>query len=345
MQPQRREISEIQRIPEPVEATHASPAHESFTRTVWFRRLASRTFRMCQRLGVNITPKHFYWPIPDLEALAGKDWTASALSSAVDLGLPRQVQFLEQNLLRFAHEWNFPESPSREAERFHFNNGYFERVDAEIAYSIVRHFQPAKIIEVGSGNTTKLLAEALSRNEQEGHPGELISIEPHPMPILTRGFHGLSRLIAEPVQNVPLDLFQSLDRHDILFLDSSHVVSLGSDVVHEFLHILPLLKSGVVIHLHDIFMPYDYPEKFVMTNLCFWAEQYLLEAFLAYNRDFTVLWSSSAMQLFHRDTLERQFPAWIDSYKRMPPSIQVFSPTLDGKNVWPCSFWMQKTTV
>jgi hypothetical protein len=344
MQPKRSRISEIQQIPAPVQNPQIKPARQSVIRTRRFRIFASYVFRMCQKLGVNITPKHFYWPIPDLGALAQKDWTACALSGGVDLQLPRQEQFLENHVLRFAHEWKFPESPSEREEQFHFNNGYFERVDAEIAYSIVRDLRPKRIIEVGSGNTTKLFAEALSRNEEDGHPGELVSIEPHPAPVLERGFHGLRRLIRQQVQNVPLDLFRSLESGDILFLDSSHVVSLGSDVVHEFLRILPLLKEGVVIHVHDIFMPADYPEKFVMTNLCFWAEQYLLEAFLSYNRAFEVLWSSSAMQFFHRETLERCFPEWIGSYDRMPPSTRVFSPTLDGKNVWPCSFWMQKVS-
>lgn len=342
MQPTRRKISDVQSIPTVIDTTSiVPPPREPITRTPGFRMLASRMFRMCQKFGVNITPKHFYWPIPDLGTLDHKDWTASELSPAIDLGLPRQVQFLEQHLLRFAPEWNFPESPTQLEEQFHFNNGYFERVDAEIAYSLVRHYQPKRIIEVGSGNSTKVLAEALSRNGEEGYPGELISIEPHPAPVLQKP--GLTRLIAKPVQSVPLDLFETLEENDILFLDSSHVVSVGSDVVHEFLHILPVIKPGVVVHIHDIFIPWDYPKKFVMTNLCFWGEQYMLQAFLSYNRDFKVIWAGSAMQSFHPETLALHFPGWMGSYERMSPSLQVFSPTIDGKNVWPCSFWMQRT--
>jgi Methyltransferase domain len=313
------------------------------TRTSGFRTFAARIFRVCQSLGVSITPRHFYWPVPDLNALKGKDWNARKISAGVDLQLPRQITFLEQALSRSAVEWSFPESASYREELFHFNNGFFERVDAEIAYSMVRHFQPRKIIEVGSGHTTKLLAQALSRNGQDGQPGELISIDPHPTLVVKRGFPGLTRLIAKRIQDVPLDLFGTLGSGDILFLDSSHVVALDSDVVHEVLRILPLLNAGVVVHVHDIFTPADYPEKFVMTNLCFWAEQYLLEAFLSYNRAFSVLWSGSAMQFSHRQVLERYFPNWNGSYERMPPAVRTFSPTLDGKNVWPCSFWMQRT--
>jgi hypothetical protein len=112
-----------------------------------------------------------------------------------------------------------------------------------------------------------------------------------------------SQLIESRVQNVPLDLFRSLRASDILFIDSSHVVSMDSDVVHEFLHILPELAPGVLIHFHDIFTPLDYPKKFVINNLCFWSEQYLLEAFLAFNSAFEVIWSGSAMQQFHPNVL------------------------------------------
>jgi hypothetical protein len=160
--------------------------------------------------------------------------------------------------------------------------------------------------------------------------------------VLRSGFPGLTRLAVQRVQDVPFEVFTGLERGDILFIDSSHVVAMDSDVVHEYLRILPKLKPGVVIHVHDIFLPADYPKKFVMTNLCFWAEQYLLEAFLSYNQAFQVLWASSAMQMLRAAELERFFPAWKGSYLRMPEFMRIFTPTLDGTNVWPCSFWMEK---
>jgi len=316
---------------------------EPFTRSIKFRQFASAAFRMFQRVGVSITPRHFYWPIPDLNALTTKKWTECSVSEGVDLRLNRQVQLLESGFLSPQFEVNFGEVASECEHEFHFNNGYFERVDAEMAYSMVRQFRPRKIIEIGSGHSTRLMAAALLRNHEEGAPGELIGIEPHPSPVLRRGFPGFTELILKRVQDVPLDLFLSLEAGDILFIDSSHVVSVGSDVVHEILKILPKLRPGVLVHVHDIFMPADYPEKFVMTNLCFWGEQYMLEAFLSFNRAFEVLWASSAMQFYHREALERHFPAWTGSFERMSPAMQVFTPTLDGKNVWPCSLWMQKT--
>lgn len=318
------------------------PLRHALTRIPWVRAWAAGVFRVCQALGVNVTPRHFYWPIPDLTMLAKKDWTACSLSDGVSLQLDKQLRMLEKGLLSFCAECQFTEQASECSHEFHFNNGFFERVDAEIAYGMVRYLMPRRIIEIGSGQTTRLLAAALRRNAEDGWSGDLLAIEPHPDAVLRQGFPGLSKLVMQRVQDVPMELFMRLKCGDILFIDSSHVVAVDSDVIHEYLRILPKLQPGVVIHVHDIFLPTDYPQKFVMTNLCFWGEQYLLEAFLSYNRAFQVLWASSAMQFFHRPELERYFPGWVGSYSRMPEKVRSFTPTLDGKNVWPCSFWMQK---
>jgi hypothetical protein len=120
------------------------------------------------------------------------------------------------------------------------------------------------------------------------------------------------------------------------------VVTIDSDVLFEILRILPELAPGVLVHFHDIFTPLDYPKDFVMTNLCFWGEQYMLEAFLSFNSAFEVIWSASAMQQFHPDVLRDAFPGWEHSYGRMPEELKVFAPSLDGKNVWPCSFWIRR---
>jgi predicted O-methyltransferase YrrM len=260
----------------------------------------------------------------------------------VDFRLQEQIQRLHRDLLPYVSECDFPEAAAEDTHEFHFNNGFFERIDAEIAYSFVRHRKPKRIIEIGSGNTTLVLSAALQRNAGEGNPGELISIEPYPAPYLKDGVKGLTQLIEKPVQKVPMDLFRTLRANDILFIDSSHVVSMDSDVLCECLRILPELAPGVLVHFHDVFTPLDYPKKFVMTNLCFWGEQYMLEAFLSFNSAFEVMWAGSAMQQFHSDVLKQAFPAWEGSFSRMPARLSMFSPSLDGKNVWPCSFWIAR---
>ncbi|MGO9437446.1 MAG: class I SAM-dependent methyltransferase [Terracidiphilus sp.] len=293
-------------------------------------------------LGVSVTPSHFYFPVPSLKSLQRKNWNACR-PCALDFRLHEQIERLDAELLPFSSEWEFPEVPTVVKHEFHFNNGFFEHIDAEVAHAFVRQRNPKRIIEIGGGNTTLVLAAALRKNEAAGFPGELISIEPQPAHFLKDGVPGLVQLIEGQVQQVPLDLFQTLQSGDILFIDSSHVVAMDSDVLYEFLRILPQLAPGVLVHFHDIFTPLDYPEKFVMTNLCFWGEQYLLEAFLSFNSVFKVMWSASAMQQFHPDVLRRAFPAWEGSFARMPEQLRVFAPTLDNKNVWPCSFWIART--
>ncbi|MGH9588377.1 MAG: class I SAM-dependent methyltransferase, partial [Acidobacteriaceae bacterium] len=316
----------------------------SIMRSTGVRMTLASLFRAAQKsLGISITPSHFYFPVPKMESFDGKDWRACRPCPAFDFGLPEQIQRLQTDLLPYAAECEFPERPVAGNGHFHFNNGYFERVDAEVAWSFVRRGKPRRVVEVGSGNTTLILAAAVRQNAREGSPAEMISIEPHPAPFLKEGIPGLARLIEKPVQEVPLDRFRSLECGDLLFIDSTHVVTMDNDVLYECLRILPELAPGVLVHFHDIFTPLDYPEKFVRTNLCFWSEQYLLEAFLSFNPAFKVVWAASAMQQFHSDVIREAFPEWQGSFARMPDELKVFTPTLDGINVWPCSFWITRT--
>lgn len=316
----------------------------SLTRSTTVRMTLSALFQAVQDgLGVSVVPSHFYFPVPDLKLFRGKDWSARRPCAGLDFRLDDQVRRLQTEILPFASEWIvFPERANCDPHKFHFNNGFFEHVDAEVAYSFVRSRKPHRIVEVGCGYSTLLIAAAMRRNAAEGAEGEYIGIEPHPAPFLKDGVPGLTRLLEVRVQEAPLEIFHSLRAGDILFIDSSHVVSIDSDVVHECLRILPELAPGVLVHFHDIFAPLDYPEKFVKTSLCFWGEQYLLEAFLAFNSAFQVVWTGSAMQTFHPEVLREAFPAWRGSFLRIPAELKLFCPSLDGENVWPCSFWMER---
>jgi len=300
-------------------------------------------FRTMQKLGINVTPNHYYWPIPDLRELERREWRVDPNPAGMDFRLADQLEFLNCAARQYLPECNFAHEPSNPAWEFHYNNGWFESVDAEVAYAMVRHFKPKRIIEIGSGFSTRVLAKAVRQNdEQYGFQCELTSIEPYPDKILKSGVPGVTKLIEKTVQEVELDTFLSLGDRDILFIDSSHVVRVGSDCIYEYLDILPRLQKGVVVHIHDIFLPSDYPRDAVLDRLCFWSEQYLLQAFLALNRDYEVLWGSSAMQMFHPDELEEMIPAWRDSYSRMPQNRRQFIPTFDKRRVWPSSFWIRR---
>jgi len=295
-------------------------------------------FKTMQKIGINVTPNHFYWPIPDLAKLEKRQWPEKAMPVGVDLRMPAQLNLLQNFADKYESEWTFPDHPV-DGMAYHYNNGLFETVDAEIAYSMVRSFAPARIIEVGGGYSTRVLAAALRKNfEERGTQCELITIDPYCDPVLS----SISTLIRKPVQDVEMDLFQSLGDNDILFIDSSHVVSVGSDVVFEYLEILPRLRKGVVVHAHDIFLPSDYPREPVLEKMCFWSEQYLLQSFLSLNPSFEVLWGSSSMQAFHPEILDKYFPHWSQSYWTVPTEKRRFLPTVDKQRAWPSSFWMKR---
>lgn len=300
-----------------------------------------KSFRALQRIGINLTPNHFYWPVPDLAELERRDWPTYSPPPGCAFDLRKQVELAWELAAQYGDEWRFSSDPHEHC--YHYSNGYFEAVDAEVAYCMVRHFKPAQIVEIGTGYSTRVLATALKKNaERDDLDGKLISVDPNPERFSPNGWKDRVIQIAKPVQDVDVKFFDRLRSGDILFIDSSHVVGVGTDVVREYLEILPRLQSGVIVHFHDIFLPSDYPREAVLNRLWFWSEQYLLQAFLTFNSQFEVLWASSAMHLEHPLVLEHCFPRWRNSYLEMPELKRRFVPTLDNKHVWPSSFWMRR---
>ena len=151
---------------------------------------------------------------------------------------------------------------------------------------MVRHFQPRRIIEVGSGFSSLVFGQAAAKNKSSA----LICIDPFPHEFRkSNGIPALQSLIEKKVQDVDLEFFSQLESGDILFIDSSHTVKIGGDVNYLFLEVLPRLKAGVIVHVHDIFFPFEYRRDWVLEEFRFWTEQYLLQAFLIFNSEFEVL--------------------------------------------------------
>lgn len=284
--------------------------------------LLVKSFPIWQRFGVHITPNHYYQPIPDTRTLQEDLW----LKPSELIGIEINEETMISNLAIFKHKFKneyekFPRSKTSIPYKYYTNNGAFQSVDGEIYYCMVRYFKPRKIIEVGSGNSTYLAAQAILKNKEDYQlNAELIAIEPYPNDTLRIGFPGLSKLVISDVQDVHLSEFTKLMKNDILFLDSSHVLKVGSDVKYEFTEILPRLNSGVLIHIHDIFLPAEYPREWILKKHLFYNEQYLLQAFLAFNSAFDILWGGSYMHLKHPDKLEDAF----GSYRKdssLPASI------------------------
>ena len=191
---------------------------------------------------------------------------------------------------------------------YYLNNGYFGPGDADVYYSLIRKLKPHRIIEVGSGHSTRLASMALLRNAEDSpeHRGKLISIEPYRHPDWLNAL-GIEH-IKEPVQSLGVAYFEQLSANDILFIDSSHMIRPQGDVLFIILEILSALASGVYVHIHDIFTPLDYPDEWLVDRMHFWNEQYLLEAYLAHNQNFEVV--AALHYLLQRDAprLERALP-------------------------------------
>jgi Methyltransferase domain len=290
-----------------------------------YRRIIKRLFPVFQRLGIHVVPNHYYEPVPDTSKLSADNWSRRSALVGINIDEKGQMELLTEFASKFKQEYDsFPLKKTGVPHEFSFENDSFGPVDAEVLYSMVRLFKPRKILEIGSGNSTYISAKAAVRNKEEGSDCELVCIEPYPNAALRKGFPGMSRLIASPMQQIPLAEFESLGENDILFIDSSHVLKIASDVQRIYLEVLPVLRKGVIVHIHDIFLPAEYPKQWIMEHRVFWNEQYLLQAFLTFNERFEVLWAGSYMHLAHGDELERAFK----SYNR-------------SKN-WPGSFWVRR---
>ena len=228
--------------------------------------------------------------------------------------------------LRFAGELESLDGASVADRVFHYANqdGMFAEGDADALYAFVRLLKPSRVIEIGCGQSSIVIQIAMRRNRSEDP-------EYDPQHTCFEPFHNgwLDQIGADfqrrKIEQVDLDIFRTLQPNDIVFIDSTHVLRPQGDVEHEFLRILPVLPLGVVVHVHDIFTPRDYIHSFLHADRRFWTEQYMLEAFLSQNANYTVLLALN------------------DLHKRRIPELYRAFPVLRGlpdKN--PGSFWIRR---
>lgn len=287
----------------------------NFCKTLWNadRKMASlicsnTSFRLFERLGVHVSPIHFYSPIPDLREVLEREclWSGHKNPPGVSLNPDGQLTTMRQVIASFMHECDFPSQESPDHSQYHTSNVYFGYVSASAMHAFIRHFKPRNVIEVGSGYSTRVIAAAIGRNAAEGREANLLAIDPHPSEALQRGFPNLSKVISDRVENLPTSLFESLVDGDLLSIDSTHALRLGGDVQYLYLDILPRLRPGVVVHIHDIFIPFEYPREWLVARR-FWTEQYILQAFLACNTEFEVLWGQRMMEQWFPDDYSQTF--------------------------------------
>jgi hypothetical protein len=251
-----------------------------------FQRYFARRFLfdIFQRLGFHITGNHFYDLVPDTRFMAEHYKDEPRSLTGIDW------QFAESEVLAARLLDDHGTEYKLERGRFGFteDNYYYYGLDSLMLFAMLRKIKPAKMIEIGQGSSTRVALAALALNAREnGSKCEFVSIDPYPR--LTQKFapEGVNlRLLTQELQSV--DLNPLLENCNFIFVDSSHVYKYGSDVQHEFTQLYPLLRPGTLVHVHDIFSPYEYPLASAVQRKQFWNEQYFLENFLAFNHAFEV---------------------------------------------------------
>jgi predicted O-methyltransferase YrrM len=270
--------------------------------------------------------RHYYLPIPDESDLKFAQRESALVGLQIDAD--RCLSFMNRVAKPYKHEFlEFPRTPTGVAE-YAIVNGTFMAGDGNLYYSIIRHTKPRRIVEIGSGNSSLLAAAAIRKNISEGGAAsELVCIEPFPASYLRDGSVKEITLIKKRVQEVDLSYFEDLRAGDVLFIDSTHVLTEGGDVWWEYCEILPRLAPGVLVHVHDISLPLAYSGAYAK-NHWYWTEQYLLQAFLAFNSRFEVLWAGCYLMFNRRDAM----------LEALSPELQFMTDKYPG--AFPASFWM-----
>lgn len=251
---------------------------------------------------------HYYSPIvsfEDVKQREDKIWQNVRVDGIEGMNLRTEEQ------IKLIHEFEqyYAEIPFKDERqpniRFNYVNNYYCHTDAIVLYSVIRHFKPKRIVEIGSGFSSAVMLdtnEFFFNNEIQ-----LTFIDPHLgrlNSIITESDQQSVEIIETDVQLVSLDLFKKLNSGDILFIDSTHVSKTGSDVNYILFEILPILEKGVLIHFHDIFYPFEYPKEWVYKGLN-WNEDYIVRAFLMYNDNFKIRIFSHYLHKLHHHAFEK----------------------------------------
>jgi predicted O-methyltransferase YrrM len=266
----------------------------------WLRRLL-RIWRTQNRRFLTFPPGHFASPLPDHDLVEQMhlDLVHRTDLPGIALNVNAQLELL-RSLAPIVAAAPFP-THATSGFRYHYENAFFSYGDACYLYGFLNLLKPNRVIEVGSGYSSALMLDTRDHSDWKG---KLTFIEPNPTrlnALLMAADDDGSTLIKTLVQNVPLDTFAQLDANDVLFIDSSHVSKIGSDVNYLFFEVLPRLRTGVVIHVHDIFWPFEYPKSWYDRGWA-WNEAYLLRALLT-GRRYEVLAFPSYLESCHTEAV------------------------------------------
>ena len=265
-----------------------------------------------------VPPGHFYSPIvdpqdPHVQPIL-RDFYHLELpaASGIDLDRERMLAMLQR---LGKHYGRIPFGPQKlDGLHYYYENPAYSYGDAIVLTAMMMEFQPKRMIEVGSGFSS---CAAIDINEVifKGSV-DLRFIEPYPellLKLLPADSRYRQAIVGQPVQSMPLDAFRVLEANDILFIDSTHVSKMGSDVNYLLLNVLPTLQPGVVIHVHDIFYPFEYPPDWILNENRSWNEAYILRAFLAFNKSFEILFFNHYATRKFPDQLRESLPLFLNN--------------------------------
>ena len=283
-----------------------------------FRRYARRNSvafrRSLEAAGFQVArDEDYYSPLPSVARLRANvaRWNRTSALHGLEYDLAAMKSALAELLASFLGEFlTYP--PYAQVQKMGFGPG-FTAMDALTLYMMIRHLKPQRYIEVGSGVSTYYCSLAAKRNASEGHPLQMTCIEPYPFAKLST-IAGI-RVLPQKVEDVEISLFQQLRENDVLFIDSSHILRVDSDLPFLYLEVLPVLNVGVVTHIHDIPYPYNFPYPpelwiFGQEWPMFWNEPMVLQAFLAFNKNFKISMSTPLIRYFDEEFLKQSIPIY-----------------------------------
>lgn len=282
----------------------------------------NQAFQAFKDKGFFLLREHFYLPLPDYDDLGGAFFDSHSELVGLSLDADAMWKLAEKTLAPYNAEFReFPiHSPGPDYRGFYLINHGYMAVDGNLYYGLTRHLKPRRIVETGCGSSSLLCSAALERNAAEGSQTEYICIDPYPQPyLLDNPMLRVTRLVDRKIQAIDLELFTSLEAGDILFIDTSHCLRLGGDVQHIYNEILPRLRPGVHVHIHDISLPLPYPKVYLDCQY-YWNEQYLLQAYLTHNNRVRSLWAGNWLRLADEARFGAVFPEFATMRQHFPSS-------------------------
>lgn len=275
---------------------------------------------IAERVGYTVSPRTFYSPFPDPAEVDLEKLKQKRDLPGIHFNMAETMRLMNE-LLKFSAETR-DFINNRQASTLKTWNDTYPVCDSAVLYAMLRYLKPRKYIEVGCGWSSRCSTAALDCNHAEGHGCEALYIDPYPAPHLAE-VKLPGKFLKQKIEQTPLDPFLRLEAGDVLFIDTSHVIKTQNDVEYELIHILPSLKPGVIVHIHDIPSPYDYPVQWTVgpgTRRGAINEQYALECLLSGGGDWEVIFPVYLLWKEHRALLAQ----------------------LSDSDRWPAAFWIRK---